>query len=327
MVSLNNEIIILIDISSFCLSDDALLGDLIDHVKEAVSLQISRGAVTNRKLVRLGMEPYLARVKWTYSFFDSACDVNNKQVSVQPMQTLTYECWDMFEEELNQAVKSYSSKNTGLAQVSTRVSNIVQVLNQLKFSGNSPAPNVTARKSSDHTPPIDFKSTSTGITPYNNSPLIFVFTGVPNTFSYLVHLATGVSDCKSVISTGIQCNPCEVQICFVDVKCDSLTLQKHSSLDSLPCFWDDFFDGSQKSCQLSLKVSCLKKIMMVLKLMELRFPWMYESSLRLPFGFGMGMKRLRQWEWRIPTGAMPRSQGDQESRCLPLRKCLSEELY
>lgn len=330
MTGVHPEVIILIDTSAFS-NKTELKDDLVDHVKEAVSFQISRGTISNKKLIRLGvrLEPYLARVKWTYIFFDStqchSASEKNKSLG-QFTKTLTYECWDLFEKELKEQVKcsSNSTQDTKLP-VNSRMKNVVNILENLKFQHFRPHgsnPDLTNSKN------VELSTTSPSIEKF-----IIVFTAVPKMFSCLVHLAAGITSCRHSMSVAADCSPEYIQICLVDVKLDSISLQDYTGLlGKLPCFWDDVYNDAQQhnheystlhpGRKLSLRIECLKKIMMIHKLMEMRFPWMYDHSL--PFGLGLGMKRLRQWEWKIPE-EIPRAK--RYPGCLSLRKCCSEEVY
>ncbi|CAL8115308.1 unnamed protein product [Orchesella dallaii] len=309
-----SEIITMIDVSSFHQKEHLTFKhDLIEHVKEAISLQISRNAITNRKLVQLGLEPNLSRILWSYGFFDSTRKSNQELCSGRPMQRLTYEHWDLFEEELNKEVKSYSATNYVEIPIADRVKNIITVLQQLRLNGGSKPDsveetNVAARANS-----------------YHRDKIVFMFTTVPTLFANLVHLASGVNAWKHSISA-LGYKPGDIQICFIDIKFDFIATRGSSDMDAVPCFWDDFNfkHGEQKIIDLNLilKVSCLRKIIMIHSLMELRFPWRCCCSFRESFGFGMGMKRLKLWG--VPQRAQRLPISPKVPRCLTLRKCWSE---
>lgn len=342
MAGIQSEIIILIDTSAF-VNTDWDKAELMEHVKEAVSFQISRGAVTNRKLVQLGLEPYLARVKWTYLFFDSTHPSKAEGASVQTMKTLTYECWDLFKEELNREVKRNMTKDGSTCTSvpgTARVKNLIEMLYSLKFSFNW-------RGRSNSNPEDSIEGGDRVMS--HSSPqivdnMVIVFTTIPKIFSTLIHMANGINGYKRAIA------PVNVKICIVDVSFDLMASPiNNRSDDYWPCFWDDVCyihynmqqrqeglleerENPQQQQQqqqyailpgqkINLRVSCLKKLLNIHKLMEMRFPIRFDQCL--PFGFGMGMKRLRHCEWKIPH----EEPSVKRSSCFSLRKCCSEEVY
>lgn len=337
------EIVILIDTSAFQATD--CKDDVIDHVKESISFQISRGAITNRKLLRLGLEPCLGRVKWTYLFFDSTkpykqgrLSATSEMIAQSCMKKLSYECWELFKEKLIQQVRKRKASTSSSGQTvpdANRMKNVVDTLRNLKFPYNLPG---ELRNSNPDLTSTCAKSEDLHkMEPYSEK-FIIVYTQVPKLFSSLIHLALGISSCKSAISSAANCSPCDIQICFVDVTFDSIPIPENSDVGDLPTFWDDLCITQKSSLEtnqacsrtetvytsrekLNLRVACFKKIMTIHKLVEIRFAWMYNHSL--PFGLGPGMKILRQWDWRINKQPITTRIG-----CLSsLRKCYSEDMY